>query len=151
MDVRVGLAAHHGRYLSSRRSHRHEFRTNKIRNILNEPWCPRPAHHDAQPPVSLVAAGRRRAGRGQYLSLRRERDRARDQIAGPAAGAPFPQGYVDGPVGAPWFAELPGAVERVDDPYPVRGEPRGIIGALLGQDHVAGAAVSERGDQELVR
>ena len=49
---------------------------------------------------------------------RSPRDRRSQQVAG-AAGAPaFPQGHVDGPVGAARLAELPGAVERVDDPDP---------------------------------
>jgi hypothetical protein len=58
---------------------------------------------------------------------------------------------VDGPVGAAGFAELPGAVERVDDPDPARGQPRRVVGALFGQQHVPGTARGERRTQELVR
>jgi hypothetical protein len=58
---------------------------------------------------------------------------------------------VDGPVGAARFAELPGAVQRVDDPDPAGAEPRGVVGALLGQDDVTRAQVGQRGGQELVR
>ncbi len=55
------------------------------------------------------------------------------------------------PVGATRLAELPGAVERVDDPHPVRAEPRRVVGALLGEHHVTGAAGGQLGGEEVVR
>jgi hypothetical protein len=58
---------------------------------------------------------------------------------------------VDGPVGAARLAELPGAVQRVDDPHPARGQPRGVVGALLGEHHVTGAAGGQFGGEEVVR
>jgi hypothetical protein len=58
---------------------------------------------------------------------------------------------VDGPVGAAGLAELPGAVERVHDPYPARGPPGWVVGTLLGQHHVAGALPGQGRGEELVR
>ena len=42
-----------------------------------------------------------------------------------------------GPVAAACFPELPGAVQRVHDPHPVRRQPRRVVPALLRQDGVA--------------
>ena len=42
------------------------------------------------------------------------------------------------PVGAAGLAELPGAVERVDDPHPLGVEAAAVLGALLGQHAVVG-------------
>jgi hypothetical protein len=57
---------------------------------------------------------------------------------------------VHGPVGPTGLAELPGAVQRVDDPDPLGGVPGGRVGALLGQHRVAGAAGGQLGQQECV-
>ena len=80
-------------------------------------------------------------GRGQDLALGRERNRAGGEVAGAADVAPFPQGHVDSPVGAARLAELPGPVERVDDPDPARAQTRRVVGALLGEHDVAGTPV----------
>jgi hypothetical protein len=91
------------------------------------------------------------------VALGGEGDGARGEVAGAAGAASagvagsLPEGDVDGPVGAARLAELPGPVQRVDDPDPVRGQPRRVVGALLGQDDVAGTAGGERRGQELVR
>jgi hypothetical protein len=58
---------------------------------------------------------------------------------------------VDRPVGASWFAEFPGPVQRVDDPDPLGREPRRVVRGLLGQDDVTGPTAGQLGDQELVR
>ena len=69
----------------------------------------------------------------------------------PATSSPdLPQRDVHGPVVAAQFGELPGAVERVDDPHPLGGEPDGVVGALLGQHRVAGPLGSQRLHQEVV-
>jgi len=57
---------------------------------------------------------------------------------------------VDSPVDPTAFAVLPGAVERVDDPYPWSPETGRVVGPLLGQDGVVGAGGrQQRGDQLL--
>ena len=43
-----------------------------------------------------------------------------------------------GPVVAAKLGELPGAVERVDDPHPIGGQPHGVVGAFLGEHRVGG-------------
>jgi hypothetical protein len=58
---------------------------------------------------------------------------------------------VDGPVGAARLTELPGAVQRIDDPDPARTEPRGVVGTLLGEHHVTRPPGGQRGGEELVR
>ena len=89
-------------------------------------------------------------GRGENPVLGGEGDRACGQVAA-LADAPVPQGYVDGPVGAARLAELPGAVERVHDPHPVRAEPGGVVGALLGENDVTGAPSGQFPGEELMR
>ncbi len=75
--------------------------------------------------------GRRGIG-GQREPHRRQRDGTGDRLAGAVD-----EGHVDGPVGAAGLAELPGAVERVDDPDAIGTESRPVLDALLGQDLVA--------------
>ena len=58
---------------------------------------------------------------------------------------------MDGPVGSARLAELAGAVERVDDPDPVGGQPFLVVDALLGQDGIFRAFSRQLGQQELVR
>jgi len=55
------------------------------------------------------------------------------------------------PVRSRRFAELPGAVEGVDDPDPVRLEPDRVVLALLGEDGVARMAGGELPGQPQVR
>jgi hypothetical protein len=55
------------------------------------------------------------------------------------------------PVRAERLAELPGAIERIDDPDPLGGEPGRVVLALLGQDRVGRAAPGKLGGEELVR
>jgi hypothetical protein len=57
---------------------------------------------------------------------------------------------VDGPVGSAWLAELAGAVEGIDDPYPVGGKAGLVVDALLREDGVAGPGLRQLGHQELV-
>ena len=42
------------------------------------------------------------------------------------------------PVLTPGFGELASPVERIDDPDPLRAQPRGVIEALLGQHCIVG-------------
>ncbi len=88
---------------------------------------------------------------GQDLALGGERDRAGGEVAGAAGVAPFPQGHVDGPVGTARLTELPGAVQRVEDPDPARAQARGVVGAFFGEHHVTGAPVRQLPGEELVR
>ena len=76
--------------------------------------------------------------------MRRQRDRAGDQFAG------LPQRDVHRPVLAAEFGELAGAVERVDDPHPLGGQPHRVVGALLGQHRVAGPSSGQRLHQKVV-
>ena len=98
-------------------------------------------------PRPAGGCGTRRCGRGRARRLGDDRRRGPWQRACRAAGratAPAPrlavdgQGHVDRPVAAAGLAELPGAVERVDDPHPLGVEAAQVVAALLGQDGVAG-------------
>ena len=103
-----------------------------------------PAHHD---PKRVVAGVRqfRGIGRRQHAALGGQRHRA-----GGKSGAAFPQSHVHGPVGPAVVAELPRPVQRVDDPYPVRGQPRLAVDALLGQHGVGRPVRSEFRRKKLV-
>ena len=57
---------------------------------------------------------------------------------------------MDGPVSSARLAELAGAVEGVDDPYPVGAEAGLVVDAFLRQDGVAGPGPRQLGHQELV-
>ena len=57
---------------------------------------------------------------------------------------------VHGPVGAAILAELPGAVERIDDPDPFAFEPDRIVLRLFGEDGVVGAGGPECGQDPFV-
>jgi hypothetical protein len=78
-------------------------------------------------------------------ALGRQRDRAGDQVTA------LPEGDVHGPVGTVELGELPGAVERVDDPDAGGDQPDRVVGALLGEDGVVGAERGELVDEEAVR
>ena len=83
-----------------------------------------------------AAARRRSAGSATAPSVR------------PAVAAP--ERDVDGEVVAPAavvevLAELARAVERVDDPDALRGQPARVVGRLLGQDRVARPGRGQRG------
>ena len=87
----------------------------------------------------------------EHAVLRGQGDGAGDQVSLARWRTPRPQGYVDGPVGAARLAELAGAVQGVDDPHPVGGQPRLVVDALFGQDGVVRAFLCQLGHQELVR
>ena len=55
------------------------------------------------------------------------------------------------PVVSTEFGELACAVERIDDPHPLRAQPDGIVGAFLGQHGVLGPLRCQRLHQEVVR
>jgi hypothetical protein len=67
------------------------------------------------------------------------------------AGRGRPQRDVHGPVGAAVLGELAGAVERVDDPHPVGGEPGRVVAALLREHRVTGTQPRQLGHEQLVR
>jgi hypothetical protein len=58
---------------------------------------------------------------------------------------------MDGPVASAWLAELAGAVQRIDDPYSVGGQPCAVVDALLGEDGIIRPFPGQLGHQELVR
>ena len=66
-------------------------------------------------------------------------DVGQPSVAGAGSPAPpaLPQRDVHGPVVAPG-GELPGPVERVDDPHPVGIDPRQVVDGLFGQHRVGG-------------
>ena len=76
--------------------------------------------------------------------MRRKGYRARDELPR------LPQRDMDRPVVASQFGELPGAVERVDDPHPLGGQPDGAVGTLFGQHRVTRALGGKRFHQEVV-
>jgi hypothetical protein len=57
---------------------------------------------------------------------------------------------VDGPVASARLAELAGAVEGVDDPYPVGGQAGLVVDAFLGEDGVTWPLPGQLGHQKLV-
>ena len=73
----------------------------------------------------------------ERLAERRLGDGTGDQVA------VLPQRDVDGPVVARRLGELAGAVERVDDPHPARGEAGLVVGRLLGQHRVVGPVLGQ--------
>ena len=95
-------------------------------------------------PVVRGRQWRRGIGR-QRDAHRRQRHGAGDRLA-----VAVDERHVDGPVGAARLAELPGAVERVDDPDPVGAQSRPVLDALLGQDLVVRPQLAERLDDEPV-
>lgn len=54
------------------------------------------------------------------------------------------------PVRAVEFGELPGAVERVDDPHPLRRQSHRVVDTLFGEHGVAGTLGGQRRHQEVV-
>ncbi len=56
-----------------------------------------------------------------------------------------------GPVGPSRLAELARAIQRVDDPHPVRRQPGRVVPAFFGQHRIARAQLAELAGQELVR
>ena len=68
--------------------------------------------------------GAEHVGGRQRYALRGKGDGTGDEFAR------MPQRHVHRPVLATEFGEFPGAVEGVDDPHPLGGEP-GAVGALL--------------------
>ena len=108
-------------------------------------WCatPRSAGRPAKGGVD-GATGGGDGRRGQRDSLRRKGNRSGDQLAG------LPQRDVYRPVVAAEFGELTRAVERVDDPHPVGGQPDGVVDAFFRQHRVAGTFGRQCLHQEVV-
>ena len=55
-----------------------------------------------------------------------------------------------GPVRPPRHGELPGAVERVDDPHPVGPQPLEVVVRLFGQHRVIGPLVTQAAQNQRV-
>src|SRR5262249_43433516 len=64
--------------------------------------------------------------------------------------APLPERDVDGPVDPGRLAELPGAIERVNDPHSLGLEPGQVVGRLFGEHRVARPHPGQLGGQELL-
>ena len=73
----------------------------------------------------------------QHEVLRGERDRGRDRRL------VHDERDVHRPVGAPGFAVLARAVERVDDPHAFRVDARRVVLRLLGEDRVVGPVLAQ--------
>ena len=110
----------------------------------------------------MIAGGRVRlttsrsgpSGRGGSTGagrVARTRSRAGSATAPISATPSIDQRDVDRPVVAVLLAELPGAVERVDDPDPGRVEPIAVVRGLLGEDRVVRPGSPQRVEDEDVR
>ena len=103
-------------------------------------------------------AGRRliglRAHGGDPDRLRKAGDRLSHEFLSAELAARRPGDVVLSEEGADHPARLSAGRVWIVDPLDGTrefGEPGGVVGALLGKDHVAGAAAGELSDQELVR
>ena len=65
-------------------------------------------------------------------------------------GAVEDESDVDRPLAAPVLAELVGAVERIDDPDPVVGEPVRAVAPFLREDRIVRPGLGQLLDQEPV-
>jgi hypothetical protein len=75
----------------------------------------------------------------------------RRQGHGTGSGHPVDgERHVHRPVPPAPFAELPGAVERIDDPHPLHLEAPEVVAALLGQHAVAGHGLPDQVHQQVV-
>ncbi len=80
----------------------------------------------------------------ERLPQHRLGDRPGGQVAG------LPERDVHGPVVARHLGELPGAVERVDDPDPLGLQAALVVLALLGEHGVGGPVLGQQRHQQLV-
>ncbi len=155
--VQVGVCrtADDRRHLRAGGTQRHDRATQRLSHRGDQRGGPGPAGHQ---PRATTTGRRGRSDRGggpgrysgrpagrQRDALRRERDSARGQLA------VLPQRDVHRPVGAARLAELPGPVQRVNDPHPAGGEPGGVVDCLLGQDRVLAAVTGQRSRQQRLR
>ena len=143
VHVYLGAALHHGGDLRSRRAHFHQVPAQLVLHPQRDRGRAGPRYHDAR---------HRRSGRWsqdvggrQRDTLGRQRHRAGDEFA---VG---PQRDVHRPVSTAEFGEFAGAVERVDDPDPVRAQPDRVVSTLLGEHRVTGASRRQLFHQELMR
>src|SRR5271166_806526 len=142
VHVHVGQTLNHRGDLRAGRSHLDERPVQLVADLQRNRGWSGARDDDAGRPGGC----RRRRGIWccQRDALRRQGNRAGDQIAG------LPQRDVDGPVLPPEFGELPGAVQRVDDPYPLRAQPHRVIGAFFGQHGIGRAFAFQRLHQVVV-
>ena len=110
MQVRVRVAPHDGHGLGAGRAHLDEDSAQRLADRDGD-GLRTGATHD-EPDRSVVCRHRRRASGGVHESLGGQRDRARHRAAVVA------HGHVHRPVVAADLAELPGAVDGIDDPGP---------------------------------
>ena len=123
MDVHVGETLNYRRHLGSGGAHLHHRAVQRVEHSQRDGGRPGARHHDAW----LGRCGRRRRNvrRSQRNSLCRQRYRTGNELAG------LPERDVHGPVVAAQLGEFTGAVERIDNPDPLRAQPHRIICALL--------------------
>jgi len=144
VDVGVGDVAHHRHHLDPGRAHRHQLGVELLGQRLDERR--RAAARDRDP--------RHRRGRRRHHGRHTRVEGLPQRGLGDGTGdelAVLPQRHVHGPVVARGLGELPGAVQGVDDPHPVRIEPGLVVGALLREHRVAGPVLGEQPHQQVVR
>jgi hypothetical protein len=121
---------------------RRELAADRLGEGLREGRRPGAADDDARPSALRRGKLGRLAGR--------EDDAARGEGDGTGDGlVPDDEGDVDGPVLAARLAELPRAVERIDDPGAAAALARAL--ALLREHRLARALLGEPPDDQLVR
>ena len=103
------------------------------------------AHDEARRPVRDPAGGR---GGGSAASVM---PWAGSATAGGGHRRLDDEGDVHRPVGSAVLAELTGAVERVDDPHPLRRETSRVVGAFFREHGVVRVVARELGDDVVVR
>ena len=143
MHVDVGQTLHDRGDFGPRRTHLHQRAVQLLADPQRDRRRSGARHHD--PRWTRVRRWRRDIRGGQGDALRGQSDRACGQFAG------FPQRHMHRPVGAAELGELPGAVERVDDPHPLGFEPSPVVGALLGEHRVGRPGIRQRLHQEFMR
>lgn len=140
VEVGVGLAADHRHRLGACGAEADQFGPELLREPSRLGRRSVPRDDDSQ-----RAVVRRRRGRGIGCRVdHAERGQGHGAHHGDAVDG---EGDVHGPVGSWRGGELAGAVEWVDDPRPVGGEPPGegggVLGRLLGEDRVVGSFPGE--------
>ena len=147
VGVAVDLAPHDGHGLGAGRAHLHQLAVEALgqqrRGLGRRTGA---ADHDAAAVGPMAASSRTGSA---VASTAPRAGRATAPATGAAVDA---QRDVDGPVGAGRLAELPGAVERIDDPDPLGAEADAVVvgPGLLGEHGVAGCMCSVEPGQEQV-
>ena len=107
---------------------------------------PAVAHEDDRP----VGSGQSRRSRGVTGGIHRIQSRLGHRPRRQTLTL-LPERHVDGPVRTSLHAELTGAVERINDPYPRGRKPGRAVRRLLRQDGVVRSGLGQPGQDQLVR